>query len=166
MSGKDAMLIKAVKYQSKYDHGHVGEVSSINVKFLKSLLEKGDIPVISSIGVGEDGSTYNINADHVASAVATALTADKLMLMTDVDGVLDGEGKLIQRINKKSIDQLIASGVITGGMIPKVKSALDVVESGVKSVHIINGTVEHSILLEILTSQGVGTMVTVDEVSG
>jgi acetylglutamate kinase len=137
----------------------VGDITEVNTQVITMLLNAGKIPVISSIGVGDDGSTYNINADYAAAEIAKALRADKLILMTDVDGVLDTAGKLIPRISHASAEKLITNGTITGGMIPKIKSALDVLDSGVKSVHIINGTMGHAMLLEILTSEGVGTMV-------
>lgn len=159
LSGKDGCLLRAKKIESNYNHGFVGDITQVNTDIILTLLNAGKIPVISSIGIGDDGNTYNINADYAAAEVAKALKADKLILMTDVDGVLDKDKKLITRINHKSAEQLIANGTITGGMIPKIKSALDVVASGVRSVHIINGTLAHSMLLEILTSAGVGTMV-------
>lgn len=164
LSGKDGGLLKAVKMESQYEHGFVGDVQEVNVKLLETLLAAGNIPVVSSIGLGNDGETYNINADHAACAIAGALKATKLILLTDVDGVLDKEGRLIQRINKQKSEELISSSVITGGMIPKIKSVFEALEQGVKSVHILNGTVEHSILLEILTDQGIGTMITEKEV--
>lgn len=159
LSGKDGCLLKAKKIESQYNHGFVGDITAVNTEVLFTLLDSGKIPVISSIGVGEDGNTYNINADYAASEIAKALHADKLILMTDVDGVLDKDKKLITLINHASAEQLIKDGTISGGMIPKIKSALDVLDSGVRSVHIINGTVEHAMLLEVLTSDGVGTMV-------
>lgn len=159
VSGKDGCLLRAKKIESSYNHGFVGDITEVNTDVIHTLINAGKIPVISSIGIGDDGNTYNINADYAASEIAKALKADKLILMTDVDGVLDQNKKLIPRINHASAEQLIKDGTITGGMIPKIKSALDVLDSGVHSVHIINGTVEHAMLLEILTSDGVGTMV-------
>ena len=149
--------------QSEQDLGFVGEVNEVNTRIVDTLLAADNIPVLSSIGLGKDGHTYNINADYAACAVAKAMQATKLILMTDVDGVLDASGKLISKLTPKSAEKLIADGVITGGMIPKVRAALDVLQFGVKSVHIINGTIEHSVLLELLTSQGVGTMVSLEE---
>jgi acetylglutamate kinase len=152
----------AEKLQSDYDLGFVGEIKTVNAEIVRGLLEKGFIPVISSVAMSRTGETYNINADIAACKIAKELEATKLYLMTDVDGVLDKDKKLIQRLNKKTAGELIEQKVISGGMIPKIKSALDVLSVGVKSVHIINGTVEHSLLLETLTSEGIGTMVTLD----
>ncbi len=163
LSGKDGGLIKAAKMTSEFDHGYVGDVTQVNVKLLETLLNAGNIPVVTSIGLGDDGETYNINADHAACAIAGALKATKLILLTDVDGVLDKEGKLIQKISKQKSESLINEGVITGGMIPKIRSVFDALSQGVKSVHILNGTIEHSILLEILTDHGIGTMITEKE---
>ncbi len=160
LSGKDGGLIKAIKMTSEIDHGYVGDVESVNIKLIETLLSAGNIPVISSIGMGDNGDTYNINADHAAYAIAGALNATKLILLTDVDGVLDKDKQLIQRFNANEAEQLINDGVITGGMIPKVRGALSALEQGVRSVHILNGTIEHSILLEVLTDQGIGTMIT------
>lgn len=160
LSGKDGGLIKAVKMLSEIDHGYVGDVESVNIKLIETLLSAGNIPVISSIGMGDKGETYNINADHAAYAIAGALNASKLIMLTDVDGVLDKDKQLIQRFNANEAEKLIKDNVITGGMIPKVRGALSALEQGVKSVHILNGTIEHSILLEILTDQGIGTMIT------
>lgn len=160
LSGKDGGLIRAVKLKSEIDHGYVGDIENVNIKLIKTLLAAGNIPVISSIGMGKNGETYNINADHAAYAIAGALKATKLILLTDVDGVLDKDKQLIQRFNATEAEKLIADGVITGGMIPKVRGALSALEQGVSSVHILNGTVEHSILLEVLTDEGIGTMIT------
>ncbi|GBR75364.1 acetylglutamate kinase [Candidatus Termititenax persephonae] len=162
LSGKDGGLFVAEKLQSEYDLGYVGEIKTVNAEIVHELLSKDFIPVISSVAMSRTGETYNINADIAACKIAKELEATKLYLMTDVDGVLDGNKKLIQRIDKKKAEELLESKVIAGGMIPKIKSALDVLSIGVKSVHIINGTVEHSLLLETLTSQGIGTMVTWD----
>jgi acetylglutamate kinase len=162
LSGKDAGLFVAEKLQSDYDLGFVGEIKTVNAEIVRGLLEKGFIPVISSVAMSRAGETYNVNADIAACQIAKELEATKLYLMTDVDGVLDKDKKLIQRLNKKKAEELIENKVISGGMIPKIKSALDILSIGVKSVHIINGTVEHSLLLETLTSTGIGTMVTLD----
>lgn len=164
LSGKDGGVIQAKKLESKYEHGYVGDVVGVNIKLIETLLNAGNIPVISSVGLGTDGETYNINADDAACAIAAALKATKLIMLTDVDGVLDKEGKLIQKIYRQKADEMIAQGVITGGMIPKIKGVFAALEQGVKSVHILNGTIEHSILLEILTDQGIGTMITESEV--
>ncbi|MDR2430976.1 MAG: acetylglutamate kinase [Candidatus Margulisbacteria bacterium] len=162
LSGKDAGLLQAEKMRSEYDLGYVGEVTAVNTDIISNLLEDGYIPVISSVALGADGQTYNVNADTAACKIAKELEAAKLYLMTDVDGILDKNKKLIHRINRKEAEVLIEQGIISGGMIPKIKSALEVLSIGVQSVHIINGTLEHSLLLETLTSAGVGTMATWD----
>lgn len=164
LSGKDGGVLRAKKMESQYDHGYVGDVIGVNTKLIETLLNAGNIPVISSVGLGTDGETYNINADDAACAIAAALKATKLIMLTDVDGVLDKDKNLIQKIYRQKADEMIAQGVITGGMIPKIKGVFSALEKGVRSVHILNGTIEHSILLEILTDQGIGTMITESEV--
>jgi acetylglutamate kinase len=171
LSGKDGGLIRARKMVLKkaqsdenlpseiIDIGHVGEVVGIDPK-LVALLDTGDfIPVIAPIGVGEDGQTYNINADVVAGKLAITLTAEKLMLLTNTQGVLDKNQNLLTGITAKQVDALIADGTIDGGMLPKVRCALDAVTSGVKSAHIIDGRVPHAVLLEVFTDKGVGTLI-------
>ena len=171
LSGKDGGMIRARKMILKkaqsdetlpseiIDIGHVGEVSSIDPK-LVALLDTGDfIPVIAPIGVGEDGQTYNINADVVAGKLAITLMAEKLMLLTNTKGVLDKNENLLTGITAKQVDALIADGTIDGGMLPKVRCALDVVTSGVKSAHIVDGRVPHAVLLEVFTDKGVGTLI-------
>lgn len=171
LSGKDGGLIHARKMVLKkpqtgeqlpseiIDIGHVGEVAGINPKLVE-LLDTGDfIPVIAPIGVGEDGQTYNINADVVAGKLAITLAAEKFMLLTNTTGVLDAGGKLLTGITAKQVDALIADGIIQGGMLPKVRCALDAVTSGVKSAHIIDGRVRHAVLLEVFTDRGVGTLI-------
>jgi acetylglutamate kinase len=158
LSGKDGGLVLAKKMKSKNDMGFVGEVVSVNTKVIKHLIEDGYIPVISSIGVDKQGQTYNINADPFASAIAGALHARKLILLTDVPGVLDKRKKLIQRIKDTEVPRLIRDKTIQGGMIPKVQGAIQSLRAGVQTVHIIDGRVEHCVLLELLTDQGVGTM--------
>jgi len=151
--------------QSEYDLGLVGEITAVNAGIIHSLLQDGYIPVISSVALGIDtdvNRTYNVNADIAACEIAKELKAQKLYLLTDVDGVLDNDKKLIQRINRQTADKLIEQEIITGGMIPKINSALEVLSAGVGSVHIINGKLEHSLLLETLTSEGIGTMVTME----
>ncbi|MFH1428467.1 MAG: acetylglutamate kinase [Candidatus Margulisiibacteriota bacterium] len=158
LSGKDGQMI--IAKQKHQDLGLVGEITKINTSLINTLIEDGYIPVISPIAVGEDGSTsFNINADHAAAAVAGALNAAKLLLLTDVKGVLNKEGKLIQKLKLNEIDSLIENGTISGGMIPKVHCCREAMEKNVKSAHIIDGRVEHSILLEIFTDSGIGTMV-------
>jgi acetylglutamate kinase len=171
LSGKDGGLIHARKMVLKkaaageslpseiIDIGHVGEVESIDPR-LVALLDTGDfIPVIAPIGVGEDGQTYNINADVVAARLAVTLKAEKLILLTNTAGVLDREGRLLTGLSIGQVDALIADGTISGGMLPKVRYALEAVGSGVRSAHIIDGRVEHAVLLEIFTDRGVGTLI-------
>ena len=145
--------------KTKNDLGFVGDIASVNTKVINHVIEDGYVPVISSIGVDKKGQTCNINADHFASAVAIALKARKLILLTDVPGVLDKKKKLIQRIKTSEVSGLIRNKTIQGGMIPKVKGAADALKKGVGSVHIIDGRMAHSILLELLTDHGVGTMI-------
>jgi len=168
LSGKDGDLTKAEKYllsaeKAKdtppeiIDVGLVGKVKSINAGLLLSLEKEGFIPVIAPTGVGEQGETYNINADLVAGAVAAALQAEKLILLTDVQGVLDREGALMNTINNSDAEAMIQSGVIDGGMFPKVKCCLKALRGGVKKTHIIDGRLKHAILLEMFTDSGIGT---------
>jgi len=170
LTGKDGMLITARKMTIYHqedenkppeiiDPGMVGEVSKINPDIIHTLMDKGFIPVIAPVGVGESGETYNINADLVASKIASALNAERLMLVTDVDGVLDIDNKLISSVNAKDIKNMIGKGEIKGGMIPKVECALDALDSGVKKSHIINGKLSHTVLLELFTNSGIGTQV-------
>jgi len=144
------------------DIGQVGEVSRIDPSIIQ-FLDRGDfIPVIAPIGVGEDGQTYNINADLVAGKLAEVLRAEKLVLMTNTPGVLDKNGKLLTGLTPREIDELVADGTLSGGMLPKIASALEAARNGVRSVHIIDGRVEHALLVEILTDHGVGTMIRAD----
>ncbi len=167
LTGQDGNFIRAKKLmlQSKdkpeemIDIGSVGEITSIDPSLI-SFLDKGDfIPVIAPIGVGPRGETYNINADVVAGKIAEVLGAEKLVLLTNTPGVLDKSGKLLTGVTPKEIDAMVDDGTLSGGMLPKIGSALDAARSGVKSVHIIDGRVEHALLLEILTDQGVGTLI-------
>lgn len=169
LTGKDGGLINArplelvTKSDSKaseiIDLGHVGEVESIDPSVVKMLDGDDFIPVIAPIGVGKDGASYNINADLVAGKMAAVLQAEKLLLLTNTEGVLDNDGNLITGIDTATTDQLIADGIIHGGMLPKIACALDAVKSGVKTSHIIDGRVKHSVLLELLTNRGVGTLI-------
>ncbi|HUN92810.1 MAG TPA: acetylglutamate kinase [Burkholderiaceae bacterium] len=167
LTGKDGGLIRARKMRlpdptdpaTVHDIGQVGEIETVNPAVVKALQDDAFIPVISPIGVGSDGTTYNINADLVAGKIAEILKAEKLVLLTNTPGVLDKDGKLITGLTAKTIDQLFADGTISGGMLPKIASALEAAKSGVNSVHIIDGRVDHCLLLEILTAQGVGTMI-------
>ena len=170
LTGKDGGLIRArqLKISRKspelqepeiIDLGHVGEVASIDPGIVH-MLDHGDfIPVVAPIGVGEDGTSYNINADLVAGKLAAVLGAEKLMLLTNTPGVLDQEGKLLTGLSASAVEDLIADGTIHGGMLPKIRCALDAVASGVKTAHIIDGRVEHAVLLELFTDQGVGTLI-------
>ncbi|MFZ5508486.1 MAG: acetylglutamate kinase [Pseudomonadota bacterium] len=167
LTGKDGSFIRARKLlmpsKDKADEfldiGAVGDITAIDPSLI-AFLDTGDfIPVIAPIGVGEDGESYNINADVVAGKLAEVLKAEKLVLLTNTPGVLDKDGRLLTGITPKQIDDMVADGTLSGGMIPKISSALDAARSGVKSVHIIDGRVEHALLLEILTDHGVGTLI-------
>ena len=145
--------------EKKIDLGYVGKIDSIDPSLIQ-FLDTGDfIPVIAPIGIGLDGKTYNINADLVAGKLAQVLNAEKLILMTNTQGVLDKDSKLITGIKPSDIEKLILNGTLSGGMLPKIESAMDAAKGGVASVHIIDGRVEHALLLEILTNQGVGTLI-------
>ncbi|MCZ6487386.1 MAG: acetylglutamate kinase [Gammaproteobacteria bacterium] len=165
LTGKDGGLISARKMKltsaeaENQDLGQVGEVDSIDPAVVQMLDEDGFIPVIAPIGVGKDGASYNINADLVAGKLASVLGAEKLLLLTNTVGVLDPEGNLLTGITTGETDQLIVQGINHGGMLPKVGCALDAVKAGVKTGHIIDGRVKHSVLLELLTDSGVGTLI-------
>jgi len=167
LTGQDGGLIRAKKMmlQSKdkpdelLDIGQVGEIEAIDPGVIHALEQGGFIPVVAPIGTGEDGATYNINADLVAGKLAEVLKAEKLVMMTNTPGVLDEKGKLLTGITPRQIDDMVAGGTLSGGMLPKISSALDAARNGVKSVHIIDGRVPHALLLEVLTDQGVGTLI-------
>ena len=164
LCGLDGNLIKCKKFYTevdgkKTDIGFVGDIISVNTKVIDLLTEDEYIPVIAPIGVDDEGNSYNINADTVASKVAEALNAEKLMYLTDVRGVLDKDENLIHRIYTDEVDTLIENQTITGGMIPKVTGCREAVHNGVERVHIIDGRIVHSILLEIFTDHGIGTMI-------
>ncbi len=162
LTGKDGDMIKAQKINipgSTVDYGHVGEVASINANLVKTLEQENFIPVVAPIGSGIDGQTYNINADSVAGALASTLKAEKLVLMTNTPGVLDKQGELLTGLDAQQISDLKKDGTIKGGMMPKVDCALDAVVNGVKTSHIIDGRVNHALLLEVLTDKGVGTLI-------
>jgi acetylglutamate kinase len=171
LTGKDGGLIRARKMVIKdndpslsapeiIDIGHVGEVASVDPEIV-TLLESGEfIPVIAPIGVDEDGHTYNINADIVAGTLARTLMAEKLILMTNTPGVLDENDNVLTGLSAARVDEMVKSGAIHGGMLPKVQCALDAVKSGVRTAHIIDGRVEHALLLEVFSDQGVGTLIT------
>ena len=168
LSGQDGRLIEASKLHLYKDQGEdkppelidigmVGEVKAVHPEIIQTLEASRFIPVIAPVGVGEHGETYNINADLVAGAVAAALKASKLILITDVPGVLDGDGKLVSSMNVERTAELIGKGIIKGGMLPKVRCALDALSEGVEKAHIIDGRVEHALLLEIFMDTGIGT---------
>jgi acetylglutamate kinase len=141
------------------DIGQVGEIDRIDPELIALLDTRDFIPVIAPIGVGEDGESYNINADLVAGKLAETLQAEKLILLTNTPGVLDKQGNLLTGLTAAEIDGLFADGTISGGMLPKISSALEAVKNGVRSCHIIDGRVEHALLLEVLTDEGVGTLI-------
>ena len=167
LTGQDGNLIRAQKLliASKekpgemIDIGMVGQIDSMDPSIIQTLTQSGFVPVIAPIGSGEEGETYNINADVVAGKVAEILRAEKLVLLTNIAGVLDKSGKLLTGLTSREIDDLFADGTISGGMLPKISSALEAAKAGVNAVHIIDGRVDHCLLLEILTAQGVGTMI-------
>jgi acetylglutamate kinase len=164
LCGKDAGLLKAEKMLADdgFDLGHVGKITEINTKLLNTLAMDEYIPVIAPIGVGENGESFNINADTVAGDIAAALSAEKLMFLTDIDGIRsnpDDPSTLIYEISIDEIYGYINKGVISGGMLPKVEGCIKAIKSGVKRTHILNGTIPHPILLEIFTDTGIGTMV-------
>jgi acetylglutamate kinase len=167
LTGQDGAFIRAKKLmlpdrdkpKKMLDIGQVGEIEAIDPQVISVLEAGGFIPVVAPIGVGSNGESFNINADLVAGKLAEILKAEKLVLLTNTPGVLDKDGKLITGLTAKNIDALFADGTLSGGMLPKISSALDAARSGVKSVHIIDGRVEHALLLEILTDQGVGTLI-------
>ena len=171
LNGKDGSLIKArrMKLQDTndpnvyHDIGQVGLIEEINPSLVQALEQDHFIPVISPIGMGEDGLAYNINADVVAGKMAETLKAEKLVMLTNTPGVLDREGNLLSGLTASGIDALFKDGTISGGMLPKLSSALQAARNGVRSVHIIDGRVNHCLLLEILTPQGVGTMISADD---
>jgi acetylglutamate kinase len=163
VSGKDGLLIEARKKQHPggIDLGYVGEIASVNPELLLVLLKEGFLPVVSPIGLGKDGVTYNINADTTASRIAVALGAYKIIFMTDVDGVLE-DGKLKGQLSAVEAEKLIKEKVISGGMAPKVSAGLYCVKNGVESAQIINGTDPHSVIAELFTDQGIGTKIVLE----
>jgi acetylglutamate kinase len=170
LTGKDGDLIRAHKLKMKrsapeldapeiIDLGHVGEVESIDGSVVEMLVKSDFIPVIAPIGVGDDGFSYNINADLVAGKMAEVLGAEKLLLLTNTPGILDKDEKLLTGLRSSEVDELIADGTIHGGMLPKIHCALEAVQAGVKSAHIVDGRVEHAVLLELFTDEGVGSLI-------
>jgi acetylglutamate kinase len=171
VTGKDGRLIKAKKLVVSQktpemsvpeiiDIGHVGDVESIDKSVIDMLLKSDYIPVIAPIGVGSDGASYNINADLVAGKVASVLNAEKLMLLTNVAGLQDKQGEILTGLTVNLVNELIEDGTIYGGMLPKIQCALDAVNSGVAASHIIDGRVDHAVMLELFTDEGVGTLIT------
>ena len=170
LSGKDGDMIRARKLVFTKDNpelnapeiidiGHVGEVASIDRSLVDMLVHGDFIPVIAPIGVDSEGQSYNINADLVAGKFAQVLAAEKLIILTNTPGVLDADGKVLTGLSSTEVDELIANGTIHGGMLPKIKSALDSVKAGVKAAHIIDGRIAHALLLEIFTDEGIGTLI-------
>lgn len=172
LTGKDGNLICAEKLQvainsddpainvsELFDLGHVGKVKSIDTSVIDMLIKSDFIPVIAPIGVGDNGQSFNINADLVAGKIAEVLQAEKLILLTNTAGLLDKDGQLLTGLNAKQVNQLIDEGVIYGGMLPKIGCALDAVQAGVTTAHIIDGRVQHAVLLEMFTDDGVGTLI-------
>ena len=170
LSGKDDGLIRAKKMMVKknspemnvpeiIDLGHVGDVHSIDKPVIDMLIQGDSIPVVAPIGVDESGQSYNINADLVAGKIAEVLSAEKLIMLTNTEGLLDKNGKVLTGVSVEEVDNLIKKGTIHGGMLPKIRSALDAVHAGVQTSHIIDGRVKHAVLLEILTDEGVGTLI-------
>ena len=170
LSGKDGGLILAEKLHIVYrkdedtppeiiDPGLVGQVTNVNPLIINTLAEKGFIPVIAPVGAGKSGETYNINADLVACSIAMALSAGRLILLTDVDGVLDASGNLISSIDSAAVGKMVDDKIISGGMIPKIECSVKALKNGVEKVHIINGKKRHALLLELFTDKGIGTEV-------
>ncbi len=175
LTGKDGSMIRATQLtitraMSKLeapelnvpeiiDMGHVGEVASIDASIINMLVSGNFIPVVAPIGVGADGRSYNINADLVAGKLAEVLQAEKLMLLTNIPGVLDKQGNVLTNLDPQQVNALIADGTLYGGMLPKIRCALEAVQGGVKAAHIIDGRVEHAVLLELFTDEGVGTLI-------
>lgn len=172
LSGKDGNLIQAVKKMGKsvdgdgleslQDIGFVGDVKNINPEIIQTVIGEGYIPIVAPVGVGEEGESYNINADYVAGEIAASLNADKLILLTDVEGIFEdysNKDSLISELKIGEVEEKIACGVISGGMIPKVECCVQALQSGVATTHILDGRIPHSILLEVFTDRGIGTMV-------
>jgi len=168
LTGKDGGLVSAVKKVIKkvspetgldeiIDLGHVGEISRVNPEVIINLKQNGFIPVIAPVGVSDDGQTLNINADDMAASLASAIKAEKLILLTDVPGILDREGKIISTIKRDEVEKHIQDGTISGGMIPKIRACVEAVKNQVKKIHIVDGRISHCLLLEIFTQQGIGT---------
>jgi acetylglutamate kinase len=171
LTGKDGQMIQAkkkslvrhthdMKAPEIIDIGHVGDITRIDTRAVDMLIASDFIPVIAPIGVGDDGASYNINADTVAGALAQALNAEKLILLTNVAGLMDKQGNVLTGLSLQTVNRLIEDGTVTGGMLPKIQCALDAIAGGAQSAHIIDGRVNHAVLLEIFTHSGVGTLIT------
>ncbi len=161
LSGKDGRLLMAKQVEGK-DIGLVGEITSVDIAIIKDISKHGYIPVIAPIADGVDGKAYNINADTAAGSIAAALSAEKFILLTDVEGVMGVDGKLISELKRSEIEKLIDNKVVTGGMIPKVACCIDALKGGVREAHVVDGRVPHAILLEVFTDSGIGTEITGD----
>ena len=162
LSGKDGKLLTAKQVENK-EIGLVGDIVAVNTDIINDICSRGFIPVIAPIADGGDGKSYNVNADAAAGSIAQALSAEKFILLTDVAGVMDGEGKLISMLKKREIEELILQKIVTGGMIPKVTCCTDALAGGVRETHIVDGRVPHAILLEVFTDSGIGTEIIGDE---
>lgn len=163
LCGIDNLLLRAKKFATNgQDLGLVGEIVSVNAQFLQLLLQNGMMPVIAPVSVGDEGELLNVNADVAASAVARALNAEKLVYLSDVEGIVN-DGNRVSTLTRRSAEEMIAAGAINGGMIPKVRTAFETLESGVQKVHIVDGRVKHSLLLEIFTDEGIGTQIVHEE---
>ncbi len=158
--GKDGLLLQARPKRADLNLGFVGEITQVNTHLLELLDTAEFIPVVSPVAIGENGDSYNVNADTAAGAIAAALRAEKFVLLTDVDGLLDKDGKLISEVRAAGVAEMIRDGVIQGGMLPKIEACLKILDDGVRSVHIINGGRDNSLLLELFTDKGIGTLVT------
>ena len=160
ISGNKLNMLRVKKFTSGLngaDIGKVGEITSVNKKLIKKYLQNDMIPVITPIGINHKGETFNVNADHAAAKIAACLKAEKLIILTDVEGIIDNKNKLISSINKKNINKLIKDGVIQKGMVPKVKNMIDALSEGVNKAHIIDGRTKNAIILEMFTDSGIGT---------
>ncbi len=162
ISGKDANLIKARKLSGSADLGYVGEPASVDITVIKALMDHDLMPVVAPTGLGDDGMTYNINADTAAGAVAGAMGATRLLMLSDVAGILDKDGALIHHVNLQGARALIADGTVSGGMIPKVETCIKAVEEGAEAAVIMDGRAPHAVLVELFTEHGIGTLITKD----
>lgn len=162
ISGKDGNLIKARKLSKSEDLGFVGEPDAVDITVIQALMEHNLMPVVAPVGLGEDGQTYNINADTAAGAVAGAIGASRLLMLSDVAGIADKQGKLIEHVGLSAARQLIKDGTVQGGMIPKLETCIKAVEDGAEAAVIMDGRVPHAVLVELFTEHGIGTLITKD----